>query len=139
MVHRSRSLADRLRGPARTRVSLSPCTPGVRPRHPVNQSGELDFPGKGRLRVKVQDIAENGAGVVSEISIPVGARGELVLNLLTPKPVRFVAGFVVTDVSLAGMSGYRIGLDFDALPEEMAQALHAFVLSRKVNQLTRPD
>lgn len=109
------------------------------PRHPLNQSGELDFPGKGRLRVKVQDIAENGAGVVSEISIPVGARGELMLNLLTPKLVRFTAGFVVTDVSVAGMNGYRIGLDFDALSKEMAQALHAFVLSRKVSQLTRPD
>ncbi len=109
------------------------------PRYSVNQSGELHFPGKGRLRVKVLDIALNGAGVLSDITIPVGARGELVVNLVGAKPVRLVAAFAVTDVSLAGMNGYRIGLDFEPLGDEMQSALHTFVSSRKVNHLTRPD
>jgi hypothetical protein len=109
------------------------------PRHPLNQSGELHFPGKGRLRVKVQDIAMTGAGVLSDITIPVGARGELLVSLIGPSPAKFVAGFAVTDVSLAGMHGYRIGLDFDPLSEEMQAALHTFVSSRKVGRLVRPD
>jgi len=109
------------------------------PRHVLNQGGELHFPGKGRLRVKVQDIALTGAGVLSDITIPVGARGELHVTLVGPSPARFVAGFAVTDVSLAGMNGYRIGLDFDPLTEAMQTALHTFVSSRKVGRLVRPD
>jgi c-di-GMP-binding flagellar brake protein YcgR len=80
------------------------------------------------LKVKTQDVSQGGVCVLLPNNLPFGATCEVAFDLpINGKDYRVMAGAKIVHTVMAGLDGFRAGLEFTRLGETEKELLREYV------------